>query len=92
MYARVILNWLNPAKYSRLTLVDKPDLVDEVTDLGVEVTWSLPEGSKEIDVLYARLCAEEDPKRRNHIEGRLSQLGAKVDKYSCLHPTGHDDF
>lgn len=91
-YARVVLNWLEPAEYSGLALSDKPDLVDTIDDLGVEVTWSLPEGSKEIDALYARLRVEENPKKRSCIEGRLSQLGAKADKYFCLHPTGHDDF
>ena len=91
-YARVVLNWLEPADYSGLTTADKPDLVDEANDLGVEVTWSLPEGSQEIDTLYLRLCTEKDSKRRSYIEKRLSQLGAKVNKYVCLHPTGHDDF
>ncbi|HIZ46836.1 MAG TPA: hypothetical protein IAA19_07465 [Candidatus Olsenella pullistercoris] len=91
-YARVVLNWLEPADYSGLTTADKPDLVDEANDLGVEVTWSLPEGSQEIDALYLRLCTEKDSKRRSYIEERLSQLGAKVNKYVCLHPTGHDDF
>ena len=91
-YARVVLNWLDSGKYSGLTLADKPDLMDVIGDLGVEFTWSLPEESKEIDVLYARLRAEENPKRRSRVEERLAQLGAKVDKYSCLHPTGHDDF
>lgn len=91
-YARVVLNWLEPADYSGLTTADKPDLVDEANDLGVEVTWSLPEGSQEIDALYLRLYTEKDSKRRSYIEERLSQLGAKVNKYVCLHPTGHDDF
>lgn len=91
-YARVVLNWLEPADYSGLTAADKPDLMDEANDLGVEVTWSLPKGSQEIDALYLRLCTEKDPKRRSYIEERLSQLGAKVGNYVCLHPTGHDDF
>ena len=91
-YARVVLNWLEPADYSGLTTADKPDLVDEANDLGVEVTWSLPEGSQEIDALYLRLYTEKDSKRRSYIEERLSQLGAKVNKYVCLHPTGHDGF
>ncbi len=91
-YARVVLQWLKPADYSELTLDDKPDLVDAISDLGVEVTWSLPEGSKKIDALYLRLCIEENSEKRRNIEERLSQLGAKVDKYVCLHPTGHDSF
>lgn len=91
-YARVVLNWLEPTNYSGLTAADKPDLVDETRDLGVEVTWSLPEGSQEIDALYLRLCTEKDSRRRSYIEERLSQLGAKTENYVCLHPTGHDDF
>lgn len=91
-YARVVLKWLEPASYSGLTAADKPDLVDEANDLGVEVTWSLPEGSQEISALYLRLCTEEDPGWRSCIEERLSQLGAKIDKHVCLHPAGHDDF
>ena len=91
-YARIVLKWLEPADYSGLTTADKPDLVDVTNNLGVEVTWSLQKGSQEIDALYLKLCAEEDPKRQRYIEERLSQLGAKADKYVCLHPTGHDDF
>ena len=91
-YARVVLKWLQPANYSGLTAADRPDLVDATNNLGVEVTWSLPEGSQEIDALYLKLCTEEDPKKQNYIEGRLSQLGAKVNKYLCLHPTGQDNF
>lgn len=90
-YARVVLRWMKPVDYSGLITADKPDLVDTVNDLGVEVTWSLPEGSKEIDALYSRLCIEEDFRRRSHIEDRLSQLEAKADECVCLHPTGHDD-
>ena len=90
-YARVVLRWMKPVDYSGLITADKPDLVDTVNDLGVEVTWSLPEGSKEIDALYSRLCIEEDFRRRSHIEDRLSKLGAKADECVCLHPTGHDD-
>lgn len=91
-YARVVLKWFQPANYSGLTTADKPDLVDATNNLGVEVTWSLPEGSQEIDALYLKFCAEEDPKRQNYIKERLSQLGAKVNKYLCLHPTGQDNF
>lgn len=91
-YARVILKWLQPAEYSGLITADKPDLVDAANNLGVEVTWSLQEGSQEIDALYLKFCAEEDPERQNYIKERLSQLGAKVNKYLCLHPTGQDSF
>ena len=71
-YARVVLRWLKPVDYSGLVTADKPDLVDTVNDLGVEVTWSLPKGSKKIDALYSRLCTEEDPRRRSYIEDRRS--------------------
>ena len=91
-YARVVLKWLQLANYSGLTTADKPDLVDATNNLGVEVTWSLPEESHEIDALYLKFCTEEDPKRQNYIKERLSQLGAKVNKYLCLHPTGRDNF
>lgn len=91
-YARVVLKWLQPADYSGLITADKPDLVDAANNLGVEVTWSLQEGSQEIDALYLKFCAEKDPKRQNYIEERLSQLGAKANKYLCLHPTGQDSF
>ena len=91
-YARVVLKWLEPADYSGLVMADKPDLVDAANDLGVEVTWSLPEGSKEIDALRLRLCAEKNLGRRSRIEERLSQLDAKVDDCVCLHPTDHDIF
>lgn len=91
-HARVVLKWLQPADYSGLITADKPDLVDAANNLGVEVTWSLQEGSQEIDTLYLKFCAEEAPKRQNYIEERLSQLGAKVNKYLCLHPTGQDSF
>lgn len=91
-YARVVLKWLQPADYSGLTTADKPDLVDATNSLGVEVTWSLPRGSQEIDALYLKFCTEEDPKKQEYIEERLSQLGAKANKYLCLHPAGQDSF
>ena len=38
-----------------------------------------------------RLCTEENLGKRSHIKERLSQLGAKLDKHVCLHPTDRDD-
>lgn len=91
-YARVVLKWLQPVDYSGLTTADKPDLVDATNNLGVEVTGSLQEGSQEIGALYLKFCTEDDPRRQSYIEERLSQLGAKVNKHLCLHPTGQDNF
>ena len=91
-YARQVLLWFEPSTYSSLVLADKPDLVDTFSSLGVEVTRSFPEGSEEINAVYTRYCIEADPKRRKRFLERLSQLGAQVNKYMCLHPTGRDDF
>lgn len=91
-YARQVLLWFEPSTYSSLVLADKPDLVDTFSSLGVEVTRSFPEGSEEINAVYTRYCIEADPERRKRFLERLSQLGAQVNKYMCLHPTGRDDF
>lgn len=91
-YARHVLSWLEPSIYSSLVLSDRPDLIDTSNSLGVEVTWSIPEESKEIDALYMRYCIEREPAKRNHIEERLSQLNASVNEYACFHPTRHDDL
>lgn len=91
-YARLVLSWLEPSVYSSLELSDKPDLIDTSNSLGVEVTWSLPQEDQEISALYARYRNETDPGKRSHLEERLFQLGARINDYGCLHPTGRDGF
>lgn len=44
VYAKLILEHINPIMYGDLIVRDKPDLIDYKTSLGVEVTEANPPG------------------------------------------------
>lgn len=46
VYAKLILEHIDPIMYGGLIVKDKPDLIDYKTSLGVEVTEANPQASK----------------------------------------------
>ncbi len=65
VYARLVLNFIDPATYSNLAHSDKPDLVDRNKDLGVEVTQAIQSNNMEADSLYEKLQHENDKQKRS---------------------------
>lgn len=60
-YARHVLLFIDSDKYGSLVYSDKPDLIDKAQSLGVEVTDSRPQNSREAESLYSKLAYTKDP-------------------------------
>lgn len=93
VYAKLILEHIDPVMYGGLIVKDKPDLIDYKTSLGVEVTEANPQANKEADALYSEMqnngfdataCARS-------IE-RIEQLGGQVIDRILYGPGGNDNF
>ena len=55
VYAKLILEHIDPVMHGGLIVKDKPDFIDYKTSLGVEVTEANPQASKKIDAKYTKI-------------------------------------
>lgn len=92
VYARLVLQHIDPETYKGLSHSDRPDLVDHDASLGVEVTQALPANEKEAEALYASVVNVPESRGRTRRIERMGQLGAKVYDWGMFGPTGTDSF
>lgn len=92
VYARLVLQFLDEATYRNLSHRDKPDLWDELHDLGVEVTQAISQETQEADALYAKLRETDDAKLKERLTERIEQVGAEVFDWGLFGPSGKDSF
>jgi hypothetical protein len=92
VYARLVLQFIDAAKYGHLVHGDKPDLQDVKLNLGVEVTQAIPDRNQEAEALYAGLHNEKDEASRSRTIERIEQLGGKVFNHVLFGPNGTDNF
>lgn len=92
VYARLILQLIDPGAYSGLQHGDKPDLFDAETSIGVEVTQAISSNNQEADALYAKLRSTKDEKLREKLTERIEQVGAQVFEWGLFGPKGTDSF
>lgn len=91
-YARHVLLFINSDKYGSLAYSDKPDLIDEAQSLGVEVTDSRPQNSREAESLYSKLAYMNDPSWKNRQIERIEKCGAHYENGILFGPKGTDSF
>lgn len=75
-YAKVILESLFPDKYKELQIADKPDLVNETAQIGIEVTTAIPQKHREALNLWSRI-PYVPPKQAEQSKERMRQLGVE---------------
>lgn len=92
IYARLVLQFIDEAKYGHLVHGDKPDLQDVKHNLGVEVTQAIPDCNQEAEALYARLHNQKDEASKSRAIERIEQLGGKVFNHVLFGPNGTDNF
>lgn len=93
VYARLILEHIDPVMYGGLIVKDKPDLIDYKASLGIEVTEANPQANKEADALYSEMqnSGFDATAHARSIE-RIEQLGGKVISGILFGPGGNDGF
>ena len=93
VYAKLILEHIDPVMYGGLVAKDKPDLIDHKTSLGVEVTEANPQASKEIDAKYSEMQNDNlDAAEYARSKERIEQLGGQVIDGILFGPGGNDCF
>ncbi len=93
VYAKLILEHIDPVMYGGLIIKDKPDLIDYKTSLGVEVTEANPQASKEIDAKYSEMQNDNlDAAEYARSKERIEQLGGQVIDGILFGPGGNDCF
>lgn len=90
-YAKFVLEELLPEKFTNLILSDKPDLQDNVSCVGVEVTIADNQKQLEAERLYSTLHYKNENQKAYAIE-RIKKLGAKVHDGFMMGIKGSDDF
>lgn len=86
-YAKLVLEKFFPEKYNNLKISDRPDLRDEMHDIGIEVTSAIPRQEQEVLHLACEIpfLPGKDQKRRIEY---LNKKGYRYTKYGMTHP-GH---
>lgn len=93
VYAKLILEHIDPAMYGGLIVKDKPDLIDYKTSLGVEVTEANSQAGKEVDALYSKMQNNDlDAAKYARSIERIEQLGGLVNDGILFGPGGDDNF
>lgn len=93
VYAKLILEHIDPVMYGGLIVKDKPDLIDYKTSLGVEVTEANSQAGKEVDALYSKMQNNDlDAAKRARSIERIEQLGGQVNGGILFGPGGDDNF
>lgn len=75
-YTKVILEDLFPDEYKNLKIADKPDLVNETTKVGIEVTSAIPQNHREAVRLWS-MMPYVSPEQVEHNKKRMKQLGVE---------------
>lgn len=93
VYAKLILEHIDPVMYGGLIVKDKPDLIDYKASLGIEVTEANPQANKEADALYSEMqnSGFDATAHARSIE-RIEQLGGLVISGILFGPGGNDSF
>lgn len=93
VYAKLILEHIDPIMYGGLIVKDKPDLINYKTSLGVEVTEANPQAGKEVDALYSKMQNNDlDAVKYARSIERIEQLGGQVNGGILFGPGGNDSF
>ena len=76
-YAKILLERVYPEIYTDLSILDKPDLQNEVLQVGVEVTSAVPSSLREVKACWIKANNTNDMKIKSKYVKRMEQLGYK---------------
>lgn len=91
-YTRHVLQFIDSDKYGNLTYSDKPDLIDRAQSLGIEITDSQSQESREAESLYSKLAYINDPSWKQRQIKRIEQCGAHCESGILFGPNGTDSL
>lgn len=74
-YAKILLERVYPEIYTDLSILDKPDLQNEVLQVGVEVTSAVPSSLREAKACWIKAIKTNDAKIKDKYVKRMKQLG-----------------
>lgn len=86
-FAKLILETYFPKTFSNLSVEgESPDLCNEYTDVGIEVTNAEDAESRQLDSLYTRKYLHGDCRQRQQAAKRISELHGEIKDFFLLHP------
>lgn len=74
-YAKILLESIYPEIYTELSILDKPDLQNEVLQVGIEVTSAVPNSLREAQACWIKAIKTNDAKIKDKYVKRMKQLG-----------------
>ncbi len=74
-YAKILLERVYPEMYTDLSILDKPDLQNDVLQVGVEVTSAVPNSLREAKACWIKASNTNDKKIKSKYVKRMEQLG-----------------
>ena len=74
-YAKILLERVYPEMYTDLSILDKPDLQNDVLQVGVEVTSAVPSSLREAKACWIKANNTNDKKIKSKYVKRMEQLG-----------------
>ena len=76
-YAKILLERVYPEIYTDLSILDKPDLQNEVLQVGAEVTSAVPSSLREAKACWIKANNTNDMKIKSKYVKRMEQIGYK---------------
>lgn len=74
-YVKILLESVYPDIYTELSILDKPDLQNEVLQVGIEVTSAVPNSLREAQACWIKAIKTNDAKIKDKYVKRMKQLG-----------------
>lgn len=84
-YAKLVLEKFFPEKYNSLKISDRPDLRDDMHNIGIEVTSAIPRQEQEALSLSSKIPFLPEKVQERRIE-YLNKKGYRYTKYGMTHP------
>lgn len=92
-YAKVILEYSLPDCFQNLDVEgERPDLRNEVLDIGIEVTCVDPEKMRKLDSVYSRSFSFDDEKQEQEAMKKIKKLNGRVEYGALFHPVRDRDL
>ena len=84
-FVKLLLEDMFPERYQNLILTDKPDLIDEIHNIGIEITSAIPKHRQEAFNLW-RTMPYQSEERQSKRKERMKQLGAEYQAGTQIWP------
>ena len=93
IYAKLILEFYFPDHFNNLDYAkEKPDLRNEITSIGIEVTSSMDKTERTLDSIYPRDFKYGNADERKKAETTIKKLGGTIGDDYLFYPIKNNDL